>query len=49
MALKTILADRMVCFGKNETLFLNFEECVWSPEPFLQKPWKMDENLQIAL
>jgi len=22
--------------GKNETLFLKFEACIWSPEPFLQ-------------
>ena len=35
-ALKTISADSMDPCGKNETLFLKFEACICSPEPFLQ-------------
>ena len=35
-ALKTISADSMVPCGKNETLFLHFEACIWSQESFLQ-------------
>ena len=48
MALKTFSADSLDPYGKNETLFSNFEACIWSPEQFLQKPCEMGENLQIA-
>ena len=39
-ALKTISVDRMDPCGKNETLFLKIEACIWSAEPFLEKPNK---------
>ena len=35
-SLKTISVDSMDPCGKNETLFLDFEACMWSPEPILQ-------------
>ena len=44
-ALKTISADSMDPFGKNETLFLKFEACIWSPEPFLQNWSKMGAKI----
>ena len=44
-ALKTISADSMDPCGKNETLFLKFEACIWSPEPFLQNRSKMGAKI----
>ena len=44
-ALKTISADSMDPFGKNETLFLKFEACIWSPGPFLQNQSKMGAKI----
>ena len=38
----------MVPSGKNDTKFLKFGACIWSPELFLQNSPKMGENLQIA-
>ena len=32
--LRTISSGRMVSCGKNETLFLKIEACIWSPEQF---------------
>ena len=31
--------------GKNETLFLKFGACIWSPEPFLQNWSKTTEKI----
>ena len=39
-ALKTISVDSMDPCGKNEALFVEIEACIWSPEPFLEKPNK---------
>ena len=45
MALKTFSADSLDTYGKNETLFSNFEVCIWSPEPFLQNRSKMGAKI----
>ena len=44
-ALKSISADSMDPCGKNGTLFLKFEACIWSPEPFLQNRSKMGAKI----
>ena len=40
MALKTLSADEIDSYGKNETLFEKIGECIWSPESFFQNWYK---------
>ena len=44
MALKTLSADKIDSYGKNETLFEKIGVCFGSSEWFQQNPSKMGEN-----